>query len=116
MAAASEKHPARWRRPFNIWLEGIETGWSIPLLLALFVAVWTAYLVVAYLGAGLHPDAIAWQQHLGLNECSPGDLIKGRCGNVGDVAAYIEANRGIDGDGPQRTSGRRAEEAVRGDG
>ena len=47
MAAASEKHPARWRRPFNIWLEGIETGWSIPLLLALFVAVWTAYLVVA---------------------------------------------------------------------
>jgi 4-amino-4-deoxy-L-arabinose transferase-like glycosyltransferase len=58
MAAASEKHPARWRRPFNIWLEGIETGWSIPLLLALFVAVWTAYLVVAYLGAGLHPDVL----------------------------------------------------------
>ena len=68
-------------------------------------------------GGGLHPDAIAWQQHLGLNECSPGDLIKGRCGNVGDVAAYIEANREMnDGDGPQRTSGRRAEEAVRGDG
>ena len=44
-------------------------------------------------GGGLHPDTIAWQQHLGLNECSPGDLIKGRCGNVGDVAAYIEANR-----------------------
>ena len=57
-------------------------------------------------GAGLHPDAIAWQQHLGLNECSPGDLIKGRCGNVGDVAAYIEANRGIDGDGPHATANR----------
>ena len=69
-------------------------------------------------GGGLHPDTIAWQQQLGLTECSPGDLIKGRCGNVGDVAAYIEANREAsnDGDGPQRTSGRRAEEAVRRDG
>ena len=69
-------------------------------------------------GGSLHPDAIAWQQHLGLTACSPGDLIKGRCGNVGDVAAYIEANREApnDGDGPQRTSGRRAEEAARRDG
>ena len=69
-------------------------------------------------GGGLHPDTIAWQQHLGLTACSPGDLIKGRCGNVGDVAAYIEANREApnDGDGPQRTSGRRAEEAARRDG
>ncbi|MGF6502351.1 glycosyltransferase family 39 protein [Bradyrhizobium sp. I1.14.4] len=58
MAAASEKDPARWRRPFIIWLEGIETGWSIPLLLALFVAIWTVYLVIAYLGAGLHPDVL----------------------------------------------------------
>ncbi|NEV01618.1 glycosyltransferase family 39 protein [Bradyrhizobium uaiense] len=58
MAAASEKVPARWRRPFIAWLEGIETGWSIPLLLTLFVAIWTAYLVIAYLGAGLHPDVL----------------------------------------------------------
>ncbi|KIU50903.1 MULTISPECIES: glycosyltransferase family 39 protein [Bradyrhizobium] len=58
MAAASDKDPARWRRPFITWLEGIETGWSIPLLLALFVAIWTGYLVIAYLGAGLHPDVL----------------------------------------------------------
>ncbi|MHC2338717.1 glycosyltransferase family 39 protein [Bradyrhizobium sp. USDA 4454] len=58
MAAASEKEPARWRRPFITWLEGIETGWSIPLLLASFIAIWTAYLVIAYLGAGLHPDVL----------------------------------------------------------
>ncbi|GIQ76008.1 glycosyltransferase family 39 protein [Bradyrhizobium sp. RD5-C2] len=57
-AAASEKDPARWRRPLIKWLEGIETGWSIPILLILFVAVWTSYLVIAYLGAGLHPDVI----------------------------------------------------------
>ena len=58
MAAASDKDPARWRRPLIRWLEGIETGWSIPLLLVLFVAIWTAYLVIAYLGAGLHPDVL----------------------------------------------------------
>ncbi|HEX7920464.1 MAG TPA: glycosyltransferase family 39 protein [Bradyrhizobium sp.] len=58
MAAASEKDPARWRRPLIKWLEGIETGWSIPILLVLFVAIWTSYLVIAYLGAGLHPDVL----------------------------------------------------------
>lgn len=40
------------------WLNGIEAGWSIPLLLVLFVAIWTGYLVIAYLGAGLHPDTL----------------------------------------------------------
>ena len=86
------------------------------LLLAARVDAFSALSKTTYSegGGGLHPDAIAWQQHLGLAECSPGDLIKGRCGNVGDVAAYIEANRDVDG--PRRTSGRRAEEAVRGDG
>ena len=92
------------------------------LLLAVRVEAFSALSKTTYSegggGGGLHPDTIAWQQQLGLTECSPGDLIKGRCGNVGDVAAYIEANREAsnDGDGPQRTSGRRAEEAVRRDG
>ncbi|MFB9262414.1 glycosyltransferase family 39 protein [Bradyrhizobium erythrophlei] len=58
MAARSDENPARWRRPFIAWLDGIEKGWAVPLLLALFVAVWTAYLVIAYLGAALHPDVL----------------------------------------------------------
>ena len=56
MAARSEIFPARWRKPFLIWMDGIEAGWAIPLLLIGFVAVWMAFLVVAYLGGDLHPD------------------------------------------------------------
>ena len=68
------------------------------LLLAARVDTFSALSKTTYSegGGGLHPDTIAWQQHLGLAECSPGDLIKGRCGNVGDVAAYIEANRDVE--------------------
>jgi 4-amino-4-deoxy-L-arabinose transferase-like glycosyltransferase len=39
-------------------MDGIEAGWSIPLLLTGFVAVWLAYLVIAYLGGDLHPDVL----------------------------------------------------------
>jgi 4-amino-4-deoxy-L-arabinose transferase-like glycosyltransferase len=61
MAARSERSPARWRRPFLHWLDGVETGWAVPLLLVAFVAVWTLYLVIAYAGGGLHPDTLeAW--------------------------------------------------------
>ena len=48
----------RWRRSFLIWMDGIEAGWGIPLLLTGFVAVWQAYLVVAYAGGDLHPDVL----------------------------------------------------------
>src|SRR5882762_3258946 len=58
MAARSDQNPARWRRPFIAWLEGIESGWAIPLLLAGFVAIWMVFLTVAYLGGGLHPDTL----------------------------------------------------------
>lgn len=58
MAARSEIFPARWRRPFLIWLDGIEAGWAIPLLLIGFVAVWLAFLVVAYLNGDLHSDVL----------------------------------------------------------
>jgi hypothetical protein len=51
MAARSDISPARWRRPFLSWLDGIEAGWAVPLLLVGFVAVWMAYLVIAYLWA-----------------------------------------------------------------
>ena len=58
MAKRSDRCPAYWRRPFNRWLEGVEAGWSVPLLLACFVGIWTVYLAVAYHGAGLHPDVL----------------------------------------------------------
>ena len=58
MAARSEISPARWRRPFLIWMDGIEAGWAIPLLLIGFVALWLAFLVIAYLGGDLHPDVL----------------------------------------------------------
>ena len=58
MAARSETRPARWRRPFLIWLDGTEKGWAIPLLLIGFVAIWLAYLAIAYLDGDLHHDVL----------------------------------------------------------
>lgn len=61
MAERSDRAPARWRRPFLRWLDGVEAGWAVPLLIACFVAIWTLYLAIAYAGAGLHPDTLeAW--------------------------------------------------------
>ncbi|MET4444823.1 4-amino-4-deoxy-L-arabinose transferase-like glycosyltransferase [Bradyrhizobium sp. GM2.2] len=61
MAERSDRAPARWRRPFRRWLDGVETGWAVPLLVACFVGIWTLYLAVAYAGSGLHPDTLeAW--------------------------------------------------------
>jgi len=47
-----------WRRPLLAWMDGIEAGWAIPLLLIGFVAVWQAYFVIAYAGGDLHPDVL----------------------------------------------------------
>src|SRR4030081_477612 len=58
LAARSDVSPARWRRPFLIWMDGIEAGWAIPLVLIGFVAVWLAFLAIAYLGGDLHPDVL----------------------------------------------------------
>lgn len=58
LAKRSDQNPARWRRPFITWLNGVEAGWGIPLLLLCFVAIWTAYLVIAYIGSDLHPDVL----------------------------------------------------------
>nr|WP_082905855.1 glycosyltransferase family 39 protein [Bradyrhizobium centrolobii] len=61
MAERSDRSPARWRRPFLRWLDAVEAGWAVPLLLVCFVAIWTLYLVIAYAGGGLHPDTLeAW--------------------------------------------------------
>ncbi|WP_407119347.1 glycosyltransferase family 39 protein [Bradyrhizobium sp. LMG 9283] len=61
MAERSDRAPARWRRPFLRWLDGVEAGWAVPLLIACFVAIWMLYLAIAYAGGGLHPDTLeAW--------------------------------------------------------
>jgi hypothetical protein len=58
MATRSDIAPAFWRRPFLRWLDNIQTGWAIPLLLIGFVAVWMAFLSIAYLCGDLHPDVL----------------------------------------------------------
>src|SRR3981189_1118710 len=58
LAARSDVSPARWGRPFLIWMDGIEAGWAIPLLLIGFIAVWLAFLVIAYVGGDLHSDVL----------------------------------------------------------
>jgi Dolichyl-phosphate-mannose-protein mannosyltransferase len=49
---------SRWRRPLLTWLDGIEEGWAVPLLLIGFVAVWSVYFVIAYFDGDLHPDVL----------------------------------------------------------
>ena len=58
MAARSDIHPRRWRRPFLRLLDGTEAGWAVPLLLTGFVAVWMAFLAIAYLVGDLHSDVL----------------------------------------------------------
>ena len=58
MAARSDVSPARWRQPFLNWMDGVETGWAIPQLLIGFVAVWLAFLMIAYIGGDLHSDVL----------------------------------------------------------
>jgi 4-amino-4-deoxy-L-arabinose transferase-like glycosyltransferase len=58
MAARSAVAPARWRRPFLKWLDGIEAGWAIPALIVAFAAVWLLFLNIAYLSGDLHSDAL----------------------------------------------------------
>ncbi len=61
LASRSDGAPPRWRLWFWRWLDGVEAGWAIPLLLIGFVVIWTLYLMVAYAGGGLHPDTLeAW--------------------------------------------------------
>jgi hypothetical protein len=60
-AARSDVAPAPWRRPFLTWLDGIEAGWAVPLLLVGLVAVWMAFLIIAYWSGDPHPDVLeAW--------------------------------------------------------
>src|SRR5467141_1652158 len=58
MAARCDKAPAPWRRPFLKWLDEIESGWAVTMLLIGFVAIWMVFQKIAYLGGGLHPDTL----------------------------------------------------------
>jgi len=58
MAERSDAAPARWRRPFLAWLDGIEKGWGIPALIVGFAAAWMLFLMIAYLSGDLHPDVL----------------------------------------------------------
>jgi 4-amino-4-deoxy-L-arabinose transferase-like glycosyltransferase len=39
-------------------MDGVEPGWTIPLLLVGFVAVWQIFLMIAYVGGDLHSDVL----------------------------------------------------------
>jgi 4-amino-4-deoxy-L-arabinose transferase-like glycosyltransferase len=39
-------------------MDGVEAGWAIPLLLIGFIAVWLAFLMIAYQGGDLHSDVL----------------------------------------------------------
>src|SRR5271166_4791297 len=58
VVAVPEESQARWRTLFQRWMDGVEAGWAIPLLLVGFVAVWQAYFAIAYVGGDLHPDVL----------------------------------------------------------
>src|ERR1700761_2523201 len=57
-ATQAEFAPARWRKPFLIWLDGVEAGWGVPILLMGFVAIWWGFLVIAYSNGDLHQDVL----------------------------------------------------------
>jgi 4-amino-4-deoxy-L-arabinose transferase-like glycosyltransferase len=56
--ARSDSAPGRWRLPFLRWLDTIEKGRAVPLLLVAFVAVWMGFLTIAYLCGDPHPDVL----------------------------------------------------------
>jgi 4-amino-4-deoxy-L-arabinose transferase-like glycosyltransferase len=47
-----------WRARILRWMDGVEAGWTVPMLLIGFVAVWQLYLTIAYYDGDLHPDVL----------------------------------------------------------
>ena len=60
-AASSRSLPGRY------WIEvWFDSPLAVPILLTLFVAVWTLFQTISYLPTSLHPDVVevyAWGQH-----------------------------------------------------
>ena len=60
-AARPKFSDTHWRKPFLLWMDGIEAGWAVPLLLVGFVGVWFVYMTLAYADGDLHSDVLeAW--------------------------------------------------------
>jgi hypothetical protein len=57
-ALRADLSPPRWRSWLLNWMDGVDAGWAVQLLLSGFVAVWFAFLVIAYTGGDLHPDVL----------------------------------------------------------
>jgi 4-amino-4-deoxy-L-arabinose transferase-like glycosyltransferase len=57
-ALRAELSPSRWRDWLSDWMDGVEAGWAVPLLLTGFVAIWQIYLMIAYVGGDLHSDVL----------------------------------------------------------
>lgn len=67
-AAGSFSLRRLWDSAVRQWLDGVERGSSVPLLLIAFVAVWVVTLGLAYSNAGLHPDVLeTWSLGRDLN-------------------------------------------------
>jgi 4-amino-4-deoxy-L-arabinose transferase-like glycosyltransferase len=58
VALRAELAPPRWRNWLSRWMDGVEAGWAVPLLLTGFVAVWLIFLMIAYVGGDLHSDVL----------------------------------------------------------
>jgi hypothetical protein len=57
-ALRAELSPSRWRDWVSDLVDGVEAGWTVPLLLGGFVGVWLVYLMIAYVGGDLHSDVL----------------------------------------------------------
>ena len=57
-ALRAELSASRWRDWLSDWMDGVEAGWTVPLLLTGFVALWQIYLMIAYAGGDLHSDVL----------------------------------------------------------
>src|SRR5215470_953704 len=57
-ALRAELSPPRWRDRLSSWMDGVEPGWAIPILLVGFVTVWQIFLMIAYVGGDLHSDVL----------------------------------------------------------
>ncbi|MDC7786142.1 glycosyltransferase family 39 protein [Rhodoplanes sp. TEM] len=64
--AATPVRPALPNRVIGAWLDRADSGTATAILLALFVAAWTAFQVISYASLDLHPDLVeiyAWSRH-----------------------------------------------------
>ena len=57
-STAFDINPAHWQQPSPSRVDESDAGSAIPLLIFGFVAIWQAFLAIAYVGGDLHPDVL----------------------------------------------------------